>query len=159
MPVSPFTEAGGGWLRPLFSLRLAPLPDPLASTVLSPSSLCPCLPALPSAPLPSTHLKTEAQMSPSGPGGQEQGWLWPGVEPAQKTMLLPLENSLKLRRTPQLEGLGEPASSSTQRRMMCADDPTAPPTWGPIWHRRRICIWEQRNQTLCPEDFLWQCHM
>lgn len=47
-------------------------------------------------------------MSPSGPGGQEQGWLGPGVEPAQKMRLLPLENSLKLRRTPQLEGLGEP---------------------------------------------------
>ncbi|XP_043311145.1 uncharacterized protein LOC122432910 [Cervus canadensis] len=45
-------------------------------------------------------------MSPSGPGGQEQGWLGPGAEPAQNMVLLPLENSLKLRRTPQLEGLG-----------------------------------------------------
>lgn len=32
----------------------------------------------------------------------------PGTEPAQNTMLLPLENSLKLQLTPQLEGLGEP---------------------------------------------------
>ena len=47
-------------------------------------------------------------MSPSGPGGQEWGWLEPGAEPAQNTTLLLLENSLKLRRTPQLEGLGEP---------------------------------------------------
>ena len=38
----------------------APPPDPLASTVWSPSSLCLCLPALPSALLQSTHRKTEA---------------------------------------------------------------------------------------------------